>query len=142
MPAAVEVRGLTELVNGFKKADVGLAKEIRGALKDTGEVVRVDAERRMVGAFRNIHEGDPWDRTRLGITGSNIVYIVPKSRRAAGHGPRVGGRWNRPNYNTRGMSQAYVPALEENRATLLIEVEKALENLHQNAGLIKSLHNI
>ncbi len=134
MPAtgAIRVEGLTELVDGFKHADRELGREVRGALKDTGEVVKVDAQGRAAHNIRNMTP--QWSRMRLGITGGNIVYVVPGSRR------RPGGS-RRP--NLAGLLGAQMQAAADaNRALVAVEVEKALLNLHQNAGLIKSLHNI
>ena len=128
---AVKIEGLTELIDGFKKADRALAKEIQGALKDAGEVVRVTAENRALNNIRNI--GTTWDRMRLGVNSRNSVYIVPRSR-------RKGGR-PRPNLGPLLLTEME-EALAENIDTVKLEVTRAVENVNQNAGLIKTLHNI
>ncbi len=131
MVAAIEVEGLTELVNGFKQADRGLGREVREALRDSGEVVRTDAQGRAAREIRNI--GEIWPRMRLGITGGNIVYVVPKTRRGRGT--------PRPNLG-RLLIHSMQEALDENIHVIERDLEAALENLNQNAGLIRSLHNL
>ena len=132
MTDAIRVEGLTELVNGFKKADRGLASEVRSALRDSGEVVRTDAQGRASREIRNI--GEVWPRMRLGISGSNIVYVVPRTRRSKGTPRRNLGKLL--------IDRAMDPALAENIHVVEHDLEAALENLNQNAGLIRSLHSL
>ncbi len=135
---AIRVEGLDELVKKFTYADKGLGREIRGAIRDAGEIVRVDAQERAVETIRNINyvgpNGQDWSRMRLGITGSAVVYIVPKSRRRGGSPRRrLGGLL---------VHRAMEPAAVANRSRVVKEIEDAIENLHQNAHLIGALHNI
>ncbi len=134
MPAtgAIEVEGLTALVDGFKKADRELGREIQHALRDSGEIVKVDAQARVESHIRNITP--QWERMRLGISGNNIVYIVPGARRRPGSS-------RRPNLANLLGTQMQAAA-DANRAVVEAELVKAVENIHQNAGLLKSLHNI
>ncbi len=128
---AVRVEGLTELIESFYKADRGLAKEVRGELKDAGEVVRADGQGR---AARTIHVSrSHWEEMRLGITAANVVYVVPKHRGR-------GGSSRRKNLAVLLMDRALEPALEANREKVVKAVEDAVNNVNQNAGLIRSLH--
>ncbi len=132
MTEAIKIEGLTELINGFKKADAGLGREVRGALRDSGEVVRADAQGRARREIRNI--GEVWPRMRLGITSGNVVYVVPKTKRSKAT--------RRANLGKLLMDRALDPALAENIDVVERDLEAALENVNQNAGLTKSLHNL
>lgn len=136
--SAIEVKGLDELVRSFAKVDKALGREVRDAIRDAGEFVRVDAQERAVERIANIRQvgpgGQDWSRMRLGTTAGAIVYIVPRSKRRAGS--------RRPKFGTLLMRDAMIPALETNRAEIAKEVERAIENIHQNAHLIGALHNI
>ncbi len=129
----IEVKGLNELIHSFAQADKGLGREVRDALKDAGEFVRVDAEHRALNEIRNITP--TWARMRLGITGGAVVYIVPKSKRKY-------AQLRRPKFGQLLLSRAMEPAADENRARVVKELTDAVENLHQNAGLLKTLHNL
>ena len=139
MTDAIVVEGLTELIRAFDKADRGLGREVRSALGDAGEVVRVSAQQRASSQIRNI--GEIWPRMRLGVTTSE-AYVVPKTRRAPGHGPKYGPPWNRPNLGLLLIDRALDPALEANIHRVEHDLEDALDNLNQNAGLVSSLHNL
>lgn len=132
---AVQVEGLSDLIAAFARADAELAKEIRGALKDAGEAVRVDAQGRAAREIRNI--GTIWPQMRLGVSRNDIVYIAPKQRRKSGHTRE----WARPNLGPLLLREMDAAA-KANMPLIEREVVNALENVHQNAGLTERLHNL
>jgi hypothetical protein len=133
MIEAVRVEGLSELFRSFEQADKGLGREVRSALKDAGEIVQVAAQDKALAVHPAIGAG--WSRMRLGIA-RDIVYIVPRSRGT--RDPRL----RRPKFGLLLLNDAMTPALADNRERVRKEVEDAINNLNQNAGLTKSLHGI
>jgi hypothetical protein len=131
MAEAVRVEGLSELFRSFEEADRGLGREVKSALEDAGEVVRVAAQDRAASRIHNIGAG--WDRMRIGIS-RDIVYIAPRQRGT--RDPRL----KRPKFGRLLVAEAMEPALQENREIVAKEVEDAIDNLNQNAGLLKNLH--
>ncbi len=74
-----------------------------------------------------------WSRSCTGLSEPPLWFVVPGRRRQGGS----------PRPNLAGLLGVQMQdAADANRALVVVEVEKALLNLHQNAGLIKSLHNI
>jgi hypothetical protein len=128
----IKVTGLTELLNGFKKADAGLGREVRKSLIETGEIVKASAAQKAGSDIRNI--GPKWSRMRLGMAGGSAVYVAIASRRSTGT--------PRPNLGGLLLDKAMLPAVDENKAIVEERLISELENLHQNAGLISSLHKL
>lgn len=131
----IRVTGLHEVTTGFMKADAGLGREVLGALKDVGEVVKVDAQGRAVEKISHLRAGSPWAKMRLGVTHGDTVYIVPASRNSRSY-------WRRPKFGVRLLEDALIPAAEGNRNVVEKALLDALENLNQNAGLISRLHEM
>jgi hypothetical protein len=135
---AVRVEGLTELIRAFAVADRGLAREVKSAFVDAGEVVKVSAESK---ARDKIHHAGKkpgavdWSGMRLGIS-REIVYVAEQQR--GSHDLKK----KRPKFGQYLLDEAMIPALDENRLAIEKNVRDAIDNLNQNAGLIRSLHNI
>ncbi len=135
--AAIKVTGLSELIQGFEKVDRELGKEVRRALRDAGDVVARDAHGRAVREIR--HMTEPWSEFRLGMSQSDVsfvVYIVPRQR-GVKSGPKV-----RHKFSGLMLDRAMNPALEENANEIRKELENAINDLHANAHLIAGLHSM
>lgn len=125
-PGEIRVEGLTELQRAFKRADAKLHKELRGRLKDAADPVAVEAARLSHREIRNVVEGDPWSRMRVGVT-QTTVYVAPKQRGVKGRGL---GHRRRPNLAPLLMDRAMQPALDNNIA----DVTRAVDDLLFDVG--------
>ena len=123
MAGAIQVKGLREMQRAFAIADKSLELELRAALRESAEPVRLDAEHLAATKIRNIlsptAEVDWW-RMRVGVTRS-FVYIVPNERGKRTRANRR--RFARPNLADLMMGRAMEPALDQNQ-----------EKLEQNVG--------
>lgn len=104
----VRVQGLRELDKAWRAADKELAREMRGRLKEIGEIVAVDARRR----FDRISPKDA--ATMQPSARAAGVFVQQKKRKTTG---------KRPDYGARQMNEALQPALEAKED----EVVKAYE---------------
>lgn len=114
----VHIEGLRELQRAFKLADKELAKDLRATLRQIATPVQHDAERLAAASIPRI--GLPWSRMRVGVTQSS-VYVAPKQRGTRGRGPK-----HRPNLFDLLMGRSLEPALQQNQALVVHEVERML----------------
>jgi hypothetical protein len=123
MPASlsVKVRGLRELNAAFKAADRTLQKELRDALRDAAEPVRVDAEALARARISNL--GEAWSEMRTGVT-TKVVYVAPRQRSRSGNPRR-----KRPNLAALLMGRSMEPALEANDAQVQARIGRALDEV-------------
>lgn len=120
MAHAVKVKGLRELNRAFARADKTLKTEKDDALKKAAEPVRADAERLAVAHIRKV--GLNWSRMRVGTT-QRVVYVAPRARST-----RQVNR-KRPKFGTKLMAEAMEPALEQNRANVIREMERFMDEI-------------
>lgn len=116
MTGTVRIEGLRELQRAFRAADRALARELRTALKEAGEPVRVAAEELAQSEIRNI--GPRWWRMRLGVTARG-VYIAPATRRST--------RRSNPKFGGLLIQRAMVPAKERHQEDVVGRIEKVLD---------------
>lgn len=122
MARGVYVEGLRELNRSLAKYEKETARTTRAALKAAAEPVRVGGEHEAEAEITNI--GDRWSRMRIGAL-SNGIYIAPKSRRRRGS----------PRGNLAGLlRKAMVTAVEDNRAKVVQNLERALNDLAARSG--------
>jgi hypothetical protein len=119
MADTIVVEGLTQLQRAFKAADVSVQRELRKALRVAAEPVRADAERLAVAGIPRI--GTPWSRMRVGVT-NTMVYVAPRERGQKGRDQRL----RRPNLARLLLDRSMQPALDHNRAEVIVGVEAAL----------------
>lgn len=120
----VRVEGLRQLSKAFKAADATLHKELKAALRQVAEPVKVDAE--ILAAERIRRIGFPWSRMRVGITQSS-VYVAPQER---GRRSRNNRAIRRPNLKPLLLDRAMEPALASN----IPEIEAGLEEMLGTVG--------
>jgi hypothetical protein len=120
--SAIRVRGLADLNRALARADRDVRLGVRRELREVAEPVRADAERLAVSGIRNVHEGDPWSRMRVGVTRS-LVYVAPRQRGAA-RGPR-----RRRNMADLLAVRAMEPALDINRPLVERNLEEMLDDV-------------
>lgn len=99
------------------------ASEVRKALKEAAEPVRMAAEQLAVSSIRNV--GPTWSRVRVG-TRTGSVYIAPQARRRRGS--------PRPNLGKLLLEEALWPAAKAGEADMVRQVERALDQLGRSAG--------
>ena len=117
--STVRVRGLRELRRDFRKLDKGLAKEVRGELKQAGEIVRVEARSRFTAIDKGSAEGYK-TRVRVG------AVAVEQSRR------RTTGK--RPDYGRLQMGRALIPALDDKADEVVKSLDLMLYRLGSENG--------
>lgn len=124
MPAVgqtVRVEGLRELQRAFAVADKTLERELKDTLREVAEPVRADAERLAVSGIPRI--GLTWSRMRVGVTKTS-VYVAPRKRGVRGNDSR-----KRPNLAGLLLGRSMVPALEQNEARVVREMNEMLEQV-------------
>jgi hypothetical protein len=125
MPGAAEihVRGAKELERAFRQLRKDVLRELRPALREIGEVVRVDAQQRAGSEISQI--GSTWQRMRLGVTAKG-VYITPASRRRGGS--------PRPNLAGLLMSKSMQPAVDAHQSEVLEKLDALVAVSAKRAG--------
>jgi hypothetical protein len=123
MASAVRVEGLRDLNKALARADRDVRLGVRKALREVAEPVRADAERLAASEIRNLNEGDPWSRMRVGVT-KTLVYVAPKKRGSKR------GLQKRTNLAPLLAGRAMEPALEQNEDN----VERAMQHVIDTAA--------
>lgn len=77
----IRIKGAKELEAAFMQLRREVLAEIRPALREITETVRVDAEQRSMHEISHI--GATWSRMRIGLVVKG-AYVAPKSRRRGG----------------------------------------------------------
>lgn len=129
MPATGEtlrLEGFRELQRALAQADRTVRTEFRLRLRAVAEPVRSDAERLASAEISRI--GVPWSRMRVGITRTS-VYVAPVER-----GRRTRQSMRRPNLAGLLMGRAMLPALQQNEARTVAEVESMLADVGRDWG--------
>lgn len=120
--AGVRVNGYREFVRAAKRTSRVAPKEIRDALRDVGEVVRVDAADR----FATVDAGSAAGyRVRVRQRG---VAVEQSIRRTTGEHPEFGALQ---------MREALIPAGEENSREIDERMQQALEDIADYFELIE-----
>jgi hypothetical protein len=112
----IVVDGLAGLQRAFAAAGPNAKKELRDALKEAAEPVRVDAE--LLARTQISRIGVPWSQMRVGVT-ARTVYVAPKRR------SRFRNR-RRPNLAGLLLNRSMVPALQLNQEQIVVRAEKAM----------------
>lgn len=120
MASFIHVTGLRELDRAFGKANRALNNDLRDALAEAASPVRADAQMLAAASIRNVQEGDPWSRMRIGV-GRWVAYVAPLERGVKGRS----GRRRRPRFADLLLARAMEPAVDRNAS----KVEKRLEGL-------------
>jgi hypothetical protein len=94
----LRVEGLTPFLRATARAEKETKKQVRGALKEAGDVVKIEASSRFQRFDHKTAEGF---RTRVRQTG---VSVEQSLRRTTG---------TRPDYGALQMREALLPAMEE-----------------------------
>lgn len=121
----VAVRGLAELNRAFKRIEGDLPGDLRHALKEAAEPVRQEAQNLARGRISHLGAVSPWGEMRTGVT-SRVVYVAPKRRRRGGT--------PRPQFGTKLLTEAMIPALESRQAVVLHAVENVIDHLADANG--------
>lgn len=120
---AVRVDGLRELQNSFTAADRRLREDLRDALQEAAQPVKLDAQGLAQHNIRGMRRGSPWTRMRTGIlAGGTVVYVAPVERGVKGRG---GQNRRRPNFADVLRDKAMNPAAQHNRR----RVERRLDQM-------------
>lgn len=119
----IQVKGAAELEAAFLSLRREVLTELRPALREIGELVRADAERKADSGISHI--GPAWGRMRLGVT-LESVYITPRSRRQGGS--------PRPNLAGLLMDRAMQPALDENQEAAVARLDLLVEASAHKSG--------
>lgn len=113
-PQALRVKGYRETLRAFSRAERATKKEARAALREVGEVVRVEAAQR----FRDVDAKTAAGyRTRVRQRGISVEQSL---RRTTG---------TRPDYGELQMREALIPAAEAKEAEITKGMEKALDRI-------------
>jgi hypothetical protein len=113
----VRVKGYRELLRACDRAGPESKKEVRGALRAAGEIVRVDATDRFSSVDPRSARGY---RVRVRQTG---VAVEQSLRRTTGLHPEFGRLQ---------MRDALIPALETKADDVVREIDKALETVEDH----------
>ena len=108
----VVVRGYKEFLRACNHADKATKKEVRLILKDVGNVVRRDAASRFSAVSTKTAAGY---RTVVRQRGVSVEQSLRKTTGL------------HPEYGSRQMRQALLPALHENEERLRLEMEHAVD---------------
>jgi hypothetical protein len=112
--ATVNVRDFQKVIRAYDRVGKAAKKSVRDNLKFAADPVLQTANRTSAPAIRNLKEGSPWSKQRIGVT-QRVVYMAPKVR---GRNKNI----RRPNFRDLMMDRVYVPSLRVNAD----EVEKRL----------------
>lgn len=123
MAATIRVRGLAEYNRALKNINSDLHAEIRDTLRDLAEPVARTAEQFTQTRIPTVTER--WAKYRIGVT-NRVVYVAPKARRRGGS--------ERPNFGTRLMEDAMIPALEANAQRIEHGLELMIDKLGARNG--------
>lgn len=121
MANVIRVTGLRELDRAFGKANRELSNDLKDALAEAAAPVRSDAQILAAANIRNVGQGDPWSRMRIGVR-SWVAYVAPLERGVKGRG---NARRRRPRFGDLLLGRAMEPALERNVGN----VERRFEGL-------------
>jgi hypothetical protein len=110
------VSGLKQLLKASKDAGTATNREVRAALRQSGEIVRDDAARRLSHYSAKSAAGL---KVRVRQRGIAVEQSLRKTT-----GPRA-----RANYGSLQMRKALLPALNENEVAVEAEMEKALDKI-------------
>ena len=119
MAQVVSVNGLAEMQRAFRKLDKGITKEIRGELREAGDIVRDDARPRFAGISAKSAAGF---RTVVRQRG-----VAVEQR----HGRTTG---KRPDFGALQLRRALVPALDAKEGEVVDQLDGMLGRLGGEAG--------
>jgi hypothetical protein len=121
---AVEVQGLSSLVRAFQQADKNLVDDLRDALSEGAQPVKMDAQGLAQHNISHMKLGSPWVRMRIGVMArSSIVYVAPVER---GVKSRGGARKKRREFFDVLMDKSLQPALEHNIGRIVERTDRML----------------
>lgn len=123
MAGVLVVRNLVALQKTFKQAPKEVRLRFRGELRGIADPVRKTAESLAAARIRNLGEGQPWARFRLGIT-QKLVYVAPRQK-----GVRGRSRRQRKKFAGLLMGRAMEPALAQHAARVEHEFEQLLDRM-------------
>lgn len=109
-----EVKGYREFLRACAKAEKDTRKEVRAAFREVGDIVRVDAARRLDGLSPKAAAGL---RTRVRQRG---VSVEQSLRRTTG---------KRPDWGAVQMRDALLPAVEAKEDEVVAEMEHAIDRV-------------
>ena len=118
------VRGYKELLRGLRDADKNTRKEVRAALRASGESVKAAAAQNALDRFHN-----------AGRTAAGYRVVVRQRGVSVEQGVRkVTGK--RPDYGGLQMKDALIPALDQNEEKVKTDMELAMDKVAAifNAG--------
>lgn len=117
---AIKVENYKNVLKAFGAASKTVERGFTGSLKEAAEPIAESAEQLAgSGEIRNLHDGDPWTKMRIGVT-QRMVYVAPKERGRRTRGrPQIG----RPNLKPLLLDRAMEPALERHRDDVISNIE-------------------
>lgn len=121
--SAVRVENLDGLMRAFKMVSREEPKQLRKGIRDAAQPVKLAAEGKAVSSIRRMSRSPQWAVMRLGYA-RNLVYMVPKQKGVRGRGPRA-----RRNFSQLLLNRAMIPAAEQNRAAVMLAVQRVLDTV-------------
>jgi hypothetical protein len=123
MAGALVIKNFEALNKTFKQAPKELRLKLRGEYRKMADPVRMTAESLAATRIRNLAEGSPWARFRLGIT-QKLIYIAPRQKGSHGRGPS-----RRKNMGNLLAYRALGPAIEQHEQRIEHEFEQLLDRM-------------
>lgn len=123
MAGGLVVRNFQALNKTFKQAPRDVRLGLRNEYRTIAQPVQKTAESLAASRIRNLAEGSPWARFRLGIT-QKVVYMAPRQK-----GVRGRGRRQRKKFAGLLMGRAMEPALALNEARVVRDMEDLFDRL-------------
>jgi hypothetical protein len=121
LAGALVVRNLEALNKTFKQAPRETRLALRREYRTIAQPVQRSAESLAASRIRNLAEGSPWAKFRLGIT-QKLVYMAPKQK-------GVRDRRQRKKFAGLLMARAMEPALAEHAQRIEREFEQLMDRL-------------
>jgi len=127
----VQVTGLRDLQRAFRAADKAVNEDLRDALAEAAQPVKVDAQRLAAHNIRRMQPSSSWARMRVGVS-QTLVYVAPVERGVKGRGNnrrRRGYGTGPPSFADLLMDRALEPALEHNSGRIQNRLDQMLDEV-------------
>lgn len=118
----LEVRHYHELLRAFRKAGTETKRELEGALRKVGNIVRDDA-RRKLGSFRAGPASRPTITGLRTVVRARGVSVEQTRRRTTGL---------RPDWGATQMRLGLVPARDESQPEVIREFDRVLDHVSRD----------
>lgn len=117
--STVRVQGLRELQRDFRKLDKNLAKDLRGELREVGDVVKAEAASNL---------------SRLSARSASGLKTRVRARAVAVEQSRRRTTGKRPDWGSLQMNRILVPALDEKQDEVVEKLDRVLGRLAGENG--------